>query len=50
MFLVMAKLNVQQPLLQSSVSHDPSEFIFIYLFNSKETFLIIIHAGNSCAA
>ncbi len=23
--LIMAKLNVQQPLLQSSVSHDPSK-------------------------
>ncbi len=28
---MMAKLNFQQPLLQSSVSHDPSEIILIFL-------------------
>ncbi len=33
----MAKLNFQQTLLQSSVSHDPSEII-------QESFLIIINA------
>jgi len=26
---VMTKLNIQQPLLQPSVSHDPSEIILI---------------------
>ncbi len=26
----MGKLNFQQPLLKSSVSHDPSEIILIY--------------------
>ncbi len=29
---VMSKLNFQQPLLQSSVSHDPSEIILICCF------------------
>lgn len=29
LILVMAQLNFQQPLLQSSVSHDPSEIILI---------------------
>jgi len=29
---VMTKLNFQQPLLQSSVSHDPSEIIIICSF------------------
>ncbi len=29
---VMEKLNFQQPLLQSLLSHDPSEMILIYWF------------------
>ncbi len=28
---MMAKLNFQQPLPQSSVSHDPSEIILIFI-------------------
>jgi len=45
----MAKLNFQH--LQSSVSHDPSEIIFlIWYFTAQETFLIIINVENSCAA
>jgi len=35
-------------LLQSSVSHDPSEIILIYRFGAQETFLIIINVENSC--
>ncbi len=38
--LVMAKLNFQQPLLQSSVSRDPSGF------GAQVTFLIIIKVKN----
>ncbi len=38
-------------LLQSSVSHDPSEIILIFVFAAQETFLIInvenIHADYS---
>ncbi len=49
----MEKLNFQQPLLQSSVSHDPSEIILICWFGAQETFLliiiiIIINVENSC--
>jgi len=33
----MAKLQCQQPLLQSSVLHDPSEMILIYWFGAQET-------------
>jgi len=38
---VTAKLNFQQSLLQSSVSHDPSEIILICWFGAQETFIII---------
>ncbi len=37
-----AKLNLRQPLLQSSVSHDPSELFLIFCFAAQETFLIIL--------
>ncbi len=47
---VMAKLNVQQSLLQSLVSHEPSEIIVISRFSVQETFLIIISVENHCAA
>ncbi len=49
---LMAKLNLQQLLLQSSVSHDPSEIIVICRFGAQETFpiiIIIIIFKNSCA-
>ncbi len=42
---MMAKLNFQQPLLKSSVSHDPSEIILVSLFAAQETLLIIINVG-----
>ncbi len=35
---VMAKLNLQQLLLQFSVSHVPSEMIVICWFGARETF------------
>ncbi len=49
---MLAKLNIQQPLLQASVSHDPSEiletvFVEIIFFqdskNSKEEHLFKIY-------
>ncbi len=36
-------------LLQSSVSHDPSEIILICWFAAQETFLIIFNVENRCA-
>ncbi len=39
-------LNFQQPLNQSSVSHDPSEIILICWFSAQETFIIIINIEN----
>ncbi len=46
----MENLNFQQPLLQSSVSHDPSEIIVICWFKNKILIIIIIIIfENSCA-
>ncbi len=39
---VIAKLNFQQPLLKSPVSHDPSEIILICWFGAQETLPVII--------
>ncbi len=39
----LAKLNFQQPLILSSVSHDSSEIIIICLFVAQETFLPMIN-------
>ncbi len=44
---VMAKLNFQQLLLQSSVSNDPLEIILICGLAAQET-SIIINVENSC--
>ncbi len=44
------KAEFSASLLQSSVSHDPSEIILICWFAAQETFLIINNAENSCAA
>ncbi len=41
-----ASAEFSAPLLQSSVSHDPSEIILICWIDAKETFLIIINAEN----
>jgi len=35
---VMAKLNFQQPLLQATVSHDPSEIILICWFDAQNIY------------
>ncbi len=43
---VIAKLHSHQSLLQSSVSHDPSEIILICWFGAQETFLIITNVEN----
>ncbi len=49
-FIAVIKAECSVSLLQSSVSHDPSEIILIYWFAARETFLIIINVENSCAA
>ncbi len=46
----MIKAEFSASLLQSSVSHDPSEIILICRFAAQETFLIISNAENSYAA
>ncbi len=46
----MAKLIFFQPLLQSSVSHDPSEIILTCWFGPQETFIIITKVENSYIA
>ncbi len=46
-----AKLNFQQPLLQSSVSNDPSEIILMCWFGNQKAYIFInINVKNSCAA
>ncbi len=42
MYSCDAKLNFQQPLLLSSVSHDHSEIILICWIGAQETLIIII--------
>jgi len=44
------KVEFSASLLQSSVSHDPSEITLIWWFDAQETFLIIISVENSRAA
>ncbi len=46
----MIKAELSASLLQSSVSHDPSEIILICWFAAQETCIIIINTKNSCAA
>jgi len=46
----MKKTEFSASLLQSSVSHDPSEIILICWFGGQETFLVIINVENSCTA
>jgi len=48
MWLIPAVFSAS--LLQSSVSHDPSEITLMWWFDAQETFLIIIYVENSCAA
>jgi len=44
------KAEFSASLLQSSVSHDPSENILMCWFAAQETFPIIFNVENSCAA
>jgi len=46
---VVVELDFLASLLQSLVSHDPSEIILICWFGAQETF-ITINVENSCAA
>jgi len=49
-FISVIKAKFSVSLLQSSVSHDPSEIIIIWWCAAQETFLIIINVQNGCAA
>ncbi len=49
-FISVIKAEFSASLLQSSVSHDPSEIILICWFAAQKTFLFIISVENSCAA
>ncbi len=40
------KAEFSASLLQSSVSHDPSEIFLIWWFAAQETFLVIINVGS----
>ncbi len=42
---LIAKLNFQQPLIESSVSHDPSEIIEICWFGAQDFFLISVKSS-----
>ncbi len=44
---LQCKTEILASLLQSLVSHDPSEIILICWFAAQETFLIIINVENS---
>jgi len=44
------KAEFPASLLQSSVSHDPSEIILIWWFTAQETCIIITNVENSGAA
>ncbi len=48
--LFVIKAEFSASLLQSSVSHDPSEIILTCWFAAEETFLIIISVEIRCAA
>ncbi len=47
LFISDGKAEFSASLLQSSVSHDPSEIILISWFYAQETFIIIFCAENS---
>jgi len=49
-FIPVIKAVFPASLLQSSVSHDPSEISLIWWFDAQKTFLIIINVEDSCAA
>ncbi len=49
-WFLWCKAEFSASLLQSTVSHDPSEIILICWFAAQGTFLIIINGENNCAA
>ncbi len=49
-FIPVIKSDFLASLLQSSLSHDPSEIIQLCWFDAEETFLIIRNVEISCAA
>lgn len=49
MHFPLLKLSFQQPLLQSSMSNDPSEIFLIFQIGAQETFLFL-SVENNCAA
>jgi len=49
-FIIDGKAEFLASLLQSLVSHDPSEIILTFFFGAQEIFLIIINVENNCAA
>ncbi len=50
MYCFVREAEFSASLLQSSVSHDPSEIILICWFAAQYTFLVIIDVENSSAA
>ncbi len=50
MYSCDAEAEYWASLLQSSVSHDPSEIILISWVAAQEIFKVIINFENSCAA
>jgi len=49
-FIPVMKAEYSASLLQSSVSHDPSEITLIWWSDAQQTVMIIINIENSCAA
>jgi len=48
LFIPVIKAEFSASLLESTVSHDPTEIILICKYSAQETF-IIISVENSCA-
>ncbi len=48
-YFLLNLFNFQKPLLQLSVSHNPSEIIMCW-FDAQEKFCIIVNVEDSCAA
>ncbi len=47
---IYTKAEFPASLLQSSVSHDPSEIVQICWFGDQETYCLIMNVENSCTA
>ncbi len=50
LFILLLFLFIQQPLLQYSVSHDPSEIILICWLVAQVKCILIVTVENGCAA